>query len=319
MPLISDKYNEISRGILTMKEKIFYDENEQLKVNSLYVYFEQFMTRKEVDSISPATIRAYKEAIKRFFEFAYDDEEVNQELIDRYKKYLLVKYESKSSINNRLTHLKAFLKYLFERKLLPEIKIKKVPCSDMKEAYTVEEIKKLLIKPKKATFEEFRAWVLINFLVGCPLRLTALHNIKWQNINMDIDKTKQDKSYYLPSTLVSVLREYRSKMRFDDEDYVFTDFEKNQLQYYTLGKSLRSYNKKRGVKKSSIHLFRHFVAREAVLAGSPELLLMKMLGHSTLKMSSHYANIFGKINPEHVKYNPLEILTQKKKKRRKKF
>jgi len=315
-----------------MGKKHFYERGIS-SLSDIESYIEEFIERKKIDSISPSTIKGYEESLDKFNDFIHGkirlkeyhkEQIIDQDIIDDYKRHLLNKYNNPATINNRITSLKTLLGYLASKKIVADdILIKKVPCSQIKETYTIEEVKRLLIKPKKASFEEFRAWVLINFVLGCPLRLNALNNIKWSNIvfnniedsfiviQAQINKTGRDDSFHLPPTLVLVLLDYKRRMSYKDDDYVFTKYDKSKLAYMSLQKSIGNYCINRGVKKTSLHLFRHFVAKEAVLAGSPELLLMRMLGHKTLKMSSHYANIFGKISPEMVKSNALELLKKR--------
>nr|MBQ8253020.1 tyrosine-type recombinase/integrase [Lachnospiraceae bacterium] len=50
---------------------------------------------------------------------------------------------------------------------------------------------------------------------------------------------------------------------------------------------------RRGVQKTSIHLFRHTFARKYLIdCGGDAFTLQKLLGHSTLAMTKHYCTIF---------------------------
>lgn len=71
----------------------------------------------------------------------------------------------------------------------------------------------------------------------------------------------------------------------------------NASQIRPLAKALRSsitrYNHSRGVHRTGIHKFRHTFARMYLVEcdGDP-LRLQKILGHSTLEMTRHYAKLF---------------------------
>lgn len=70
---------------------------------------------------------------------------------------------------------------------------------------------------------------------------------------------------------------------------------------------LKRYNNKRGVAKTSAHLFRHTFAKKWILNGGDVFRLQKILGHSDLTVVKEYVNMFGNdmaVNFD--KYNPLD-------------
>lgn len=57
--------------------------------------------------------------------------------------------------------------------------------------------------------------------------------------------------------------------------------------------SIARYNTRRGVQKTSIHLFRHTFARKYLIdCGGDAFTLQKLLGHSTLAMTKRYCTIY---------------------------
>jgi hypothetical protein len=66
-----------------------------------------------------------------------------------------------------------------------------------------------------------------------------------------------------------------------------------QLTENGLRQSVARYNMRRGVQKTSIHLFRHPFARKYLIdCGGDAFTLQKLLGHSTLAMTEHYCAIY---------------------------
>ena len=73
----------------------------------------------------------------------------------------------------------------------------------------------------------------------------------------------------------------------------------------------------KGVKdktRTSIHAFRHTFARKYLVdCGGDAFSLQQIMGHSTLKMTRHYCNIFNDdIIENHEQRSPLAHLTQAK-------
>ena len=84
-------------------------------------------------------------------------------------------------------------------------------------------------------------------------------------------------------------REYPS----EDNDPLFCTEYGLPLTENALRKSIVRYNTRRGVNKTSIHLFRHTFARKYLIdCGGDAFTLQKLLGHSTLQMTKHYCAIF---------------------------
>ena len=67
----------------------------------------------------------------------------------------------------------------------------------------------------------------------------------------------------------------------------------SQLTENGLRQSIARYNARRGVQKTSIHLFHHTFARKYLIdCGGDAFTLQKLLGHSTLAMTKHYCAIY---------------------------
>ena len=107
-----------------------------------------------------------------------------------------------------------------------------------------------------------------------------------------------------------LLRDRRGKIlrKADMEDYLFCNTYGDFLSEDALRNSIEFYNKRRGVKKTSIHLFRHTFARKYLVdCGGNAFTLQKLLGHSTLDMTKHYCTIFdADIAKNFDSFSPLE-------------
>ena len=107
--------------------------------------------------------------------------------------------------------------------------------------------------------------------------------------------TKNRKAQVIPlcSAMVAILREYLRHRDGETADYLFCTETGSQLMENGLRQSIARYNTRRGVQKTSIHLFRHTFARKYLIdCGGDAFTLQKLLGHSTLAMTKHYCAIF---------------------------
>ena len=194
----------------------------------------------------------------------------------------------------------------------------------VKEPYTDEELLRLLEKPKaNGTFCEYRNWVIINFLLNSGCRAATVRNI--QNGDVDLSNsrivfrhTKTHKVQVVPlcSQMVRILKDYCKTRGGGDSDYLFCDEYGGMLSANALRLAIERYNHSRGVEKASIHLFRHTFARKYLIdCGGDAFMLQKLLGHSTLKMTRHYCNIYdADIANNFDRLSPLENMSRSKQK-----
>ena len=93
----------------------------------------------------------------------------------------------------------------------------------------------------------------------------------------------------------------------EPDDFLFCTEHGTQLTENALRCSIVDYNTRRGVEKTSIHLFRHTFARKYLVdCGGNAFTLQKLLGHSTLDMTKHYCAIFdADIARDFDSYSPL--------------
>ncbi len=186
----------------------------------------------------------------------------------------------------------------------------------IKETYSDEELMKLLQKPdmKKCTFAEYRNWVLINVLLNNGCRAATIRNILIRDLDLSgrviyLRHTKNKRAQTIPlcDALCGVLREYLRIRGGGPDDYLFPNECGTQLTENGLRQTIARYNTRRGVQKTSIHMFRHTFARKYLVdCGGNAFTLQKLLGHSTLEMTKHYCAIFdADIAKNYDKFSPL--------------
>ena len=96
--------------------------------------------------------------------------------------------------------------------------------------------------------------------------------------------------------MLNILAEFISKWRtggdLTEDDYLFANEYDEQLTRGGLYHAIRNYNLRRGVQKTSIHLFRHCFAKNWITSGGDIITLAKVLTHSDLEMVKRYANLY---------------------------
>lgn len=190
----------------------------------------------------------------------------------------------------------------------------------IKEPYTADELERLLKAPNKSTcsFAEYRNWVIVNFLLGTGCRASTLINLRIEDIDLSAStvlfrhmKARNQIVAPLTRRLGRLLEEYLGyRNETAPADLLFVSEYGTALSRSTLENAIWSYNHKRGVEKTSIHLFRHTYAKLYIQAGGDPFRLQKLLGHSDLAMTRKYVALYAddlKVNYDVL--NPLEQMT----------
>ena len=262
---------------------------------------------------------------------------INRDTIEEFIEFLKNRNPNirATSINSYLKDLRTLLYYFMERGYLKQFQVKLIKEDiNIKETYSNEEIELLLQKPnlKKCDFSEYRNWVITCYLLATGNRLSTVCELKNKDIDFNsgmihLRKVKNRKSYNMPlsTTLEKILVEYMKYRKGEEEDYLFCNKYGDKLQESSLGTAIYRYNRRRGVKKTSVHLYRNTFAKIYITNEGDIARLQRLLGHSTPTMSLRYAKMFDtdldyrfdERNPldNHLKnINKGEVISMKKKK-----
>lgn len=281
---------------------------QQRKVAQKYVVLDdaltEFYSHCIIKNLADKSIKYYKEVLGYFLKFKnaqYLHEYTNED-INNYILYMKEKNLKDTTINLRLRGIKTFFKFCYEKEYIDRpMKIKLIKENvTIKEPYTATEIEKLLVRPEMNNFNDYRNWVIINFLLATGCRASTLLNIKKKHINFADDliifaHTKNRKQQIIPlaKALKPILQEYFEILEDDiqEDDYAFPSQWGTQMKLITLQHGIRYYNLARGVEKTSIHLFRHTFGTNLAKNGVNAFKIQALLGHSTLKMTNIYVHM----------------------------
>lgn len=289
--------------------------------------FNEFLDYCKVKNLSEATFEYYTQCYKKFTSFYSEDnhvKDINEKLIQKYTIQLQEDDNTNDiSVNTRLRGIRVILYYFMKLGYTPKFHISLIHAEkEIKETYTDEELEILLKRPTTKKFGDYRNWVIINFLIGTGVRLRTLRNIKCKDIKLQdgyivLEKTKNKRQQLIPlsESLAKILREYLRIRNGNDEDYLFCNIYGKQLTMDSVQHAITKYNRKRGVMKTGIHLFRHTFAKKWILAGGDPFRLQKILGHRDISMVKEYVDLFlPDIKKDFDKFNALEQLQPAKNK-----
>lgn len=316
-----------------IKPKVHETKQKPIKITlksieNVETLFQKFLRTKRSYGAVEVTLTTYTthfKACSRYFDTQKTIDELTKQDIEKMIISLREMGLSPNTIKSYTITLRAFFNWCKQEGYNPP-PLKKYKGEDIiKDTYTDEELKALLKKPnlKKVRFPEYRTWVIINLLVNCGCRAATIRSIEIRDLDLPNNiiharHTKNKKALVIPLCyeMVSILHEYLSIRCGEAEDKLFCDEYGGELSENALRCSIKRYNKSRGVKKTSIHLFRHTFAKKYLIdCGGNAFTLQKLLGHSTLDMTRHYCEIFNaEIAKDYDKVSPLAQITATKSK-----
>ena len=295
---------------------------ETNKEKKLCQALDEFIRIKKANRVTDKTLKNYQIFLRYFADYVGENTiccDIVHDTIIGYIEHLQEtrKGISDISINTYLRTLRTFLYFCMDRGYTPEFKIVLLNAEKpLKETYTEAELEKLLKKPdiKQCSFSEYRNWVMICYLLGTGNRRTTVCNLKIEDLDFDIDeiklkKVKNKKPYTIPMSpfLKKALQEYLIHRKGKSDDYVFCNVYGQQLTGDGFNSCIDKYNKRRGVTKTGLHLFRHTFAKKWILNGGDPFRLKAILGHSSMSMVNEYVNMYGNdLQMDFDTFNPLD-------------
>lgn len=240
---------------------------------------------------------------------------LNANVIDQYKIHLLEKDLHLPSINSYLRCIRVFVNWLIQHDYIKPFKVTLMSSErEPIESYSDAELKLLLVKPPKKLFSEYRNWIAVNVLLGTGCRRHTLLNIKvgdvdFQNNTIILRVTKSRNAQIIPlsHTLAIILKEYINARKVREDDYLICNAFGGQMIQNGFTHEIFKYNRRHGVTKTSVHLFRHTFARMYLQAGGNVVYLSKILGHRDITTTMVYVNLFvDDLRKDFDRISPLE-------------
>lgn len=208
---------------------------------------------------------------------------------------------SQQTINYYLRGLRTFGNYCEEIGLISGFTcpIKEIE-PEIKQVYTDDEIRRLLVRPNPKDHEQYRNYIVILLFTATGARTSTILNLKVKDVDLEegyinFNHTKSHKVVRigLEKKLKKELAEYISIWHDNPEDYLIRNRFGEQMTRNGLYQAITAYNKRRGVDRSGLHLFRHQFAKHWITSGGDIISLANVLTHSELSMVKRYSNLYG--------------------------
>ena len=296
--------------------------------------FNRFIEEKKAINLSDSTLETYKLHINSFIDLLdLRSNNITCSFLtsDLYIMWLEILKEDENKKDVTVTSysrsVRAWLYWLMDNDYMESENLKLPKYQKItKKTYTDEELKILLDTPSKDCSEvEYLSWIFINLCLSTGLRLSSLLNIKVCDydkkekfINITHTKNKESKTVYLNNEMASILNKYITLFDLNKNDFLFCTAEKTKLAKRSIQDYISKYNRKRGVEKTSIHLFRHTFAKNYYLKTKDIYSLCNLLGHSSVSTTQEYLKDLDVKDFDFNSYNPQIEYSSKinKKKRR---
>ena len=267
---------------------------------------------------SQETIDSYSRDIDKFFKFLNQEglrmDEVNLSVIRNFLTCELASGVSKRSCKRRLSSLKHFYQYLYERKYVDENYFIYIlsPRTDKRFPQTLykEQIEQIFKANRQRTdFMAIRDQAILEMLYYTGIRAAELTNLELFHVDLRnrVVKVmgKGSKERIVPITVdcKQTLSTYLEKLRpilfakqkvpeKDDKNYFFLNRDGQHLTTRGLEYILDSIERKTG---SFVglhpHILRHSFATHLLSAGADLRVIQELLGHASLNATQVYTHV----------------------------
>jgi integrase/recombinase XerD len=263
--------------------------------------------------LSPNTLNNSFRAIDSFISFIQEGGKVRLEDITRQDIEGWIEHEEDkgmkaSTVGMRLAMLKAFLRFMIERGVLPmdllgrKMSIK-VPDA-LPRAMDPDDVRRLI-----AVLEGVRDRAMIMVLLRTGMRIGELLNTIVEDVNLkerrieiyESEKTRVGRVVYLGDDALKALEAWL-RARDPHKTYLFYSRGKRRhsISYQAVRVMFMKHLEKAGIshKGYTIHCLRHTCATDLLNAGMRLECVQQLLGHSTIEMTRRYARLTDRTREE---------------------
>lgn len=299
--ILSDMAEELS--VMQLKKlqevllKRLHEQDEQIEPARNDEYLEMFINAKKIEGCSARTLKYYHSSVLHMF--TKIETPVRKITTEQLREYLTgyqkINNCGKSTVDNIRRNISSFFSWLEEEDHIlksPMRRIHKIKTkTKVKETISDEDIERL-----RDHCEVTRDIAIIDLLYSTGIRVGELVNLDIKDINFEerecivYGKGEKERRVYFDAKAKLHLQNYISTRKDNNPAlFVTLDAPHERLKISGVEIRLRTLGRKLNLTRIHPHKFRRTMATRAIDKGMPIEQVQKLLGHSQIDTTMHYA------------------------------
>lgn len=276
-------------------------------------YVRAFLISRQADGVSQTTLEWHHYSLQSFSRWLDEDHRDpatwTPVLLREYVVHLQSTDLAPATVTNKVQSLLAFTRWLHEEGFTetnPGARVKKPKAPFLqKQPFTPAELKALL----QTSRANLRDHAMVSLLIDTGIRASELCMLRPEDVFLTQSLLKvhgkggKDRIVPLSVKSAKVLSKWMSKHQ---GAYVFPSEQSERLTPNSLLKILKRLGAKAGVSNVYCHRFRHSFALAFLRNGGSAIVLQKLLGHTSLTMTTVYVALStDDLVEQHARSSPL--------------
>ena len=299
--ILNDMAEELS--VMQLKKlqevllKRLQEQDEQVEPARNDEYLEMFINAKKIEGCSERTLKYYRSSVQHMF--SRIETPVRKITTEQLREYLTgyqkINNCGKSTVDNIRRNISSFFSWLEEEDHIlksPMRRIHKIKTkTKVKETISDEDIERL-----RDHCEVARDIAIIDLLYSTGIRVGELVNLDIKDINFEerecivYGKGEKERRVYFDAKAKLHLQNYISARKDNNPAlFVTLDAPYERLKISGVEIRLRELGRKLNLTRIHPHKFRRTMATRAIDKGMPIEQVQKLLGHSQIDTTMHYA------------------------------
>ena len=275
-------------------------------IETISQYISDYLAYIELErGLSQNTILAYQTDLIAFFDYLWNEKEVELNELKRrdfssYTKYLARNEINPSTITRKIASIKGFFKYLCNKRIIktnPTMSIvsPKLP-KRLPKVLTISEFDKIL--KEKLELDNF---AIIELLYSTGIRVSELTELELKNLDLGqkmikvFGKGSKERLVPIGRKCAETLKKYLKKreliaFKYNSKPYLFLNSDGTKISRQKVYKIIHSLGDVVG-KNISPHTVRHSFATHLLENGADLRVVQELLGHSSIVTTQLYTHI----------------------------
>ena len=289
----------------------------------------KFLLVKEAQHTGEEAMRDYRNCLARFTAHSHNSMDYSVLENDVLSFFSAIPDTSPARYNKPFQNVNAFLNWLLEQGYLSQSPIKahklhkRQDEGNIKPA-SIDDLRAFLRGLDKTSYTGLRDYIIVLLILDTGIRtkeLLALRQKDYSRENQSITitkvtaKTRRQRMAYLSGSTANALEDFLDRKPKEWEDWLFPNYEGQQLKVEHLDKAFARHSRECGVKITPYQL-RHSFATLFLKSGGDLFSLQHLMGHSDLRMTRRYTELDEDyIEAQHRSFSPILLLGNEKPKR----